>query len=116
MLFCLDAYDFSAKKKEEIQYGGLGKIINLDLLEYLPSLHDKDNNSLKKKIIIAGGLKLKNIKSILAKINSIPVPSFYQTPFALDINSGAEKEPGLKDKKLLMQIKQKVDEFNLNLV
>lgn len=62
------------------QRGGTGKAIQKDVLEKIQN---------PDKIILAGGLKPDNISSILSKVN----------PFGVDVSSGVEKSPGIKDHK-----------------
>ncbi len=66
-------------------YGGTGKKSNWDL-----ACRIKD----KKPLILSGGLNADNIAEALKSV----------APAALDINSGVEKSPGIKDHKKLAQI------------
>jgi len=58
--------------------GGTGKVIQMDILQQI-------NNP--DRIILAGGLNPDNISSILTTI----------TPFGVDVSSGVEIAPGIKD-------------------
>ena len=71
---------FSNKK-----YGGIGKSFPIEIA--------KKALTLDKKIIIAGGVSIKNIKTIL-KLN----------PYAIDINSSIEKKAGVKDAKKTFEL------------
>ncbi len=46
---------------------------------------------IREKIILAGGINVKNVAQILKKIK----------PYAIDISSGVEKEKGIKDNGLI---------------
>jgi phosphoribosylanthranilate isomerase len=71
-------------------YGGTGKQIDSDLLEYAKS---KDID-----LYLAGGINPDNVKSIIKKYN----------PLLLDIATGLEKSPGIKDHE---KIKKLFDEL-----
>jgi len=43
---------------------------------------------------LAGGLRPDNIKSAIERVR----------PYALDVNSGVERAPGIKDKKLIKEL------------
>lgn len=60
-------------------YGGTGLAFSWDILK---SLSNKD------RIIVAGGIKPDNVANLLQNV----------TPYGIDICSGVEKKPGLKDK------------------
>ena len=59
-------------------YGGTGKMVDLEILAPYVSRH---------RIILAGGLEPGNISATLRRI----------TPFAVDVSSGVESSPGIKD-------------------
>ena len=73
------------------QRGGTGKRINTFLLNKI------ENPS---QIILAGGLSPKNVRQTLKNFQ----------PFGIDVSSGVEKSPGIKDaeklKKLFYQINE----------
>ncbi|MFA5323862.1 MAG: phosphoribosylanthranilate isomerase [Smithella sp.] len=66
-------------------YGGTGKTVNWKLSSRISS---------KKPLILSGGLNAENVAAAMQTVN----------PAALDINSGAESEPGKKDHRKLAQI------------
>ena len=69
-------------------YGGTGSVFNWSLL--------KNINKNDKKIIISGGINIENVD------NAISV-----NPWCIDINSGVETSPGVKDLDLIKQVLQK---------
>lgn len=69
--FLLDTYVQGAK-------GGTGKVFDWSILERL---------KLQKPIFLAGGLTPENVQHAIAEVQ----------PFAVDINSGVESQPGVKD-------------------
>ena len=69
-------------------YGGTGSIFDWSLL--------KNINKNDKKIIISGGINIENVD------NAISV-----NPWCIDINSGVETSPGVKDLDLIKQVLQK---------
>jgi phosphoribosylanthranilate isomerase len=80
-LIVLDAYDvraFLADFREAGRYGGTGKPADWGLASRLGKTHP---------LILAGGLRIENIAEALAAV----------APQAVDINSGIERAPGLKD-------------------
>jgi phosphoribosylanthranilate isomerase len=82
--FLLDTFN-------ENEYGGTGQQFNW---RKIPS-------ELKGKIILAGGISENNVGSIYKKIN----------PYAIDVSSSIEIEPGKKDHKKLKQLFQKLYEL-----
>ena len=77
----LDAYEVRAllvDAREAGRYGGTGKRTDWGLAARLGKTHP---------LILAGGLCIENIGEALASV----------VPGAVDINSGIEKEPGIKD-------------------
>lgn len=74
--FLLDTYSKEAS-------GGTGIPFDWNLLENRPFLHDK--------LFLAGGLNVHNLEAAIQKLS----------PYAVDVASGVEKEPGKKDPALL---------------
>ena len=72
-------------------HGGTGKTFNLDFV----SVKDID-----QKIILSGGINIKNLSTYLDK-----------KPFALDISSGIESQPGIKDHHKMEQIIELIKKF-----
>ena len=70
-LYLLDAYD---RDKQ----GGTGKRIPLKLLSKVPS---------GTRFLLAGGLNPSNVAAVVRKVR----------PFGVDVSSGVEREPGVKD-------------------
>ena len=77
------AFLFDTFSKEEA--GGTGKPFDWGIIEDRPFVHDR--------LFLAGGLNIHNLSSAIEKIN----------PYAVDVASGVEKEPGKKDPQLLEQ-------------
>ena len=69
-------------------YGGTGSVFDWNLL--------KDINKNDKKIIISGGINIENVDNAIS-IN----------PWCIDINSGVEISPGIKDLDLIKQVLEK---------
>ena len=63
------------------QHGGTGKQLDLNLWP----------TSAEQALILAGGLSVSNVKSAVDSVS----------PFAVDLNSGLEVSPGVKDMTLL---------------
>ncbi len=82
--FLLDTFS----KKE---YGGTGEIFNWG------NIPDK----IKNKIILAGGVSAKNLEQIYNNIS----------PYAIDVSSSIELEPGKKDHKKIKQLFTKYNEL-----
>lgn len=83
-LLLLDAYHSG-------KHGGTGHTFDWNILDHLPSL---------KRIVIAGGIKDANIKELLE----------YCYPYGIDLSSGIEKAPGIKDANKMRSIIQKIQE------
>ena len=60
------------------KWGGSGEVFNWDIISEL---------EVNKPFFLSGGLKSSNINSAVASVN----------PYAVDLSSGVEKAPGLKD-------------------
>lgn len=87
-LRALDAYDvlaFLADFREAGRYGGTGKRADWSLAARLGKTHP---------LILAGGLCIENIGAAMAAV----------APGAVDINSGCERTPGIKDHDLMRRI------------
>jgi phosphoribosylanthranilate isomerase len=87
-LRALDAYDvlaFLADFREAGRYGGTGRRADWTLAARLGKTHP---------LILAGGLCIENIGDALAAV----------APDAVDINSGCERAPGIKDHERLQRI------------
>ena len=69
-------------------YGGTGSVFDWNLL--------KDINKNDKKIILSGGINIENVDNAIS-IN----------PWCIDINSGVEISPGVKDLNLIKQVLKK---------
>ena len=80
--FLLDTYMQGAK-------GGTGKVFDWSIIKEL---------KLQRPIILAGGLSPENVVSAIAEVQ----------PFAVDINSGVESQPGVKDHARLKEVLQLV--------
>lgn len=80
--FLLDTYSKG-------QSGGTGKTFNWDII---PTL------GLKRPFILAGGLSPENIEAAITNVQ----------PYAVDINSGIELSPGVKDHEKLQDIVAKI--------
>ena len=76
--FLFDTFKSDAK-------GGTGVTFDWELIEDRPYVHEK--------LFLAGGLNVQNLKMAIQKVR----------PFAVDVVSGVEKEPGKKDPKLLAE-------------
>lgn len=74
--FLFDTYSQSEK-------GGTGIAFHWDLIEDRPYVHDK--------LFLAGGLNTQNIAQAIRQVR----------PFAVDVASGVESAPGIKDPKLV---------------
>ena len=80
------------------RYGGTGKTINAQTLSGIIGMA----KNLNKKIFVAGGLGPDNIVKIL-KLK----------PYAVDINSGVEITPGIKDPVKLNKLFSNIRNFNM---
>ncbi|MCB0731906.1 MAG: phosphoribosylanthranilate isomerase [Ignavibacteriae bacterium] len=85
--FLLDAYD-------EKEYGGTGQKFNWEKIPL----------EIKSKIILAGGISEENIEKIFNKIK----------PYAIDVSSSLEIEPGKKDYNKLNKFFRKINELRIN--
>jgi phosphoribosylanthranilate isomerase len=69
--------------------GGTGQVCNWDLVAKL---------SAKRLVILAGGINLSNIAEAIDKVK----------PMIIDVNSGVETLPGIKDKNKIIELSSKV--------
>jgi phosphoribosylanthranilate isomerase len=83
---------------KEDEYGGTGRRINEEILNYLL------NNIKNKKIFLSGGINKDNIGEILNK--------FGRRIHGVDISSGIETTHGIKDHLLMGEIMNKIKMFN----
>jgi phosphoribosylanthranilate isomerase len=84
--FVIDAYT------TDVVPGGTGKTADWDL-----ALYAKEN--LATPLILAGGLNVNNIEDAMNKV----------VPFGLDLSSGVEISPGIKNHNLILQFMEKVN-------
>jgi phosphoribosylanthranilate isomerase len=80
--FLLDTYVQGAK-------GGTGKVFDWSIIERL---------KLQRPVFLAGGLSSENVVNAIHEVQ----------PFAVDINSGVESQPGIKDHARLAELLQLV--------
>lgn len=83
--FLFDTYAHSEK-------GGTGIPFDWNMIEDRPYVHDK--------LFLAGGLNVQNVAQAISQVR----------PFAVDVASGVESTPGIKDPKLLKAFIEKVKE------
>lgn len=79
----VSAFLFDTYSKEE--KGGTGKAFDWSIIKDLPYVHDR--------LFLAGGLTIHNVKQAIELVK----------PYAIDVASGVEKNPGVKDTKLLQE-------------
>ncbi len=79
----VSAFLFDTYLKDRM--GGSGTSFDWSMIEDKPYVHEK--------LFLAGGLTVKNLKSAIERVN----------PYAVDVASGVEKSPGVKDPELLRQ-------------
>ena len=87
----IDEYDvtaflFDTFSKDKL--GGVGAAFDWSLISDKPYVHEK--------LFLAGGLTVNNLESALKQVK----------PYAVDVASGVEKSPGIKDHALLEQFIQ----------
>lgn len=78
----VDAYLFDTY--QEAQFGGTGKTFNWDIIKNVKWI---------KPVILSGGLKSENIRDALETVK----------PDSIDISSGVEKMPGIKNHNLIRE-------------
>lgn len=69
---------------QEHSFGGTGKTFSWDILK---------DTKINKPFILAGGLNIQNVKEALGEVSA----------YAIDISSGIEKSPGIKDHRLMKE-------------
>ena len=79
--------------KDDIEYGGTGRSFDWNLIPI----------ELRRKVIIAGGVSVNNIKLIYNSIN----------PAAVDLSSSVEKSAGKKDKTKIQEVMKLINEIKL---
>jgi phosphoribosylanthranilate isomerase len=94
-LVAYDVWAFLADFREAGRYGGTGKSADWGLAARLGKTYP---------LILAGGLCIENIGEALAVV----------APGAVDINSGCEKAPGIKDHDLIRRIVGMIRGFGLS--
>jgi phosphoribosylanthranilate isomerase len=77
------AFLFDTYSREET--GGTGKTFDWSIIEDKPFVHEK--------LFLAGGLTVHNLSKAIQQVN----------PYAVDVASGVEKSPGIKDHALMEQ-------------
>jgi phosphoribosylanthranilate isomerase len=77
--------------RDQVQKGGTGRIFDWSLLEPWRQTHPD------RKVFLAGGLSPENICRAAAS-----------HPFGLDVNSGVESVPGLKDRELMKRLFEEI--------
>ncbi len=73
--------------------GGTGKTFDWKLIKDKPYVHDR--------LFLAGGLKVENVADAVKEVR----------PYAIDVASGVEKSPGIKDPLLLEKLIRIVKDF-----
>lgn len=84
----LDEYNVSAflfDTYSQNEKGGTGRLFDWGIIEDRPYVHEK--------LFLAGGLNVKNVAAAIRTVN----------PFAVDVASGVESSPGVKDPALLKE-------------
>ena len=86
----VSAYLFDSHQKGV--YGGSGEKFNWDIIA---------GKKIDKPVILSGGLNPENVRDAIKFVK----------PYALDVSSGVEKEPGKKDEKLLKLFFEKTSQL-----
>jgi len=84
----VDAYLFD--KYKEGEFGGTGETFNWELLK---------DKKFEKPVILSGGLNPGNVKEAIDTIN----------PYAVDVSSGIEKSPGIKDPRKIREFYESIN-------
>lgn len=77
------------------QFGGTGQKVNIE-----DNFTKSSRKFLSEKVIIAGGINVENVKSIIEILN----------PYGVDVSSGLEKREGIKNKDLISEFFDKLRE------
>ena len=83
----VDAYLFDTY--QEGAFGGTGKSFNWQMLK---------NHNLDKPVILSGGLNAENVNEAIEIVK----------PYCIDVSSGIEKSPGIKDPRLIRSLFEKI--------
>lgn len=75
------------------QEGGTGEVFDWSIIKSL---------KLQLPFMLAGGLTPENVEAAVSSVR----------PYGIDVNSGVEKEPGVKDHEKLFSLIQRVSEFD----
>jgi len=78
----VDACLFDTFQEETASFGGTGKTFNWELLK---------NYKFDRPVILSGGLNPENVRQAIEAVH----------PYAVDVSSGVEKSPGIKDYQLV---------------
>ncbi|MCA9404049.1 MAG: phosphoribosylanthranilate isomerase [Candidatus Omnitrophica bacterium] len=81
----VDAYLFDTFQENVI--GGTGKTFNWEVLK---------GHKFEKPVILSGGLTAENVAEAIGSVN----------PYAVDVSSGVEKSPGIKDPRKIREFMQ----------
>ncbi len=79
----VSAFLFDTYSREQL--GGTGKTFDWSIIAGQPNV--------REKLFLSGGLNVQNLKAAIDQVN----------PYAVDVASGVEKSPGVKDYQLLEQ-------------
>ncbi len=79
----VSAFLFDTYSREEL--GGTGKTFDWSVIA--------EKSYVREKLFLAGGLTVQNVETAIKQVN----------PYAVDVASGVEKSPGIKDHALLEQ-------------
>ncbi len=73
-----DVFAYLFDSRDEYLYGGIGKTFDVNILE---------SKKIEKPFFVSGGLNSENVAGIISRLR----------PYAVDVSSGVEKSPGVKD-------------------
>ncbi len=83
---------------QEGSFGGTGKSFNWDLLPKKSMIDNAGFRQKEKKIVLAGGLSAANVEQAIEVVQ----------PWAVDVSSGVEVSPGIKDELLIKKFMEGV--------